>query len=117
MVVANKKEKKINRITGTQIKKFRKDLNISQIVFWNAILVAQSTGSRYENGRAIPFQVEILIRVIHLQQKVDDAIKSVVINHVKNSAFYVIGNSKDKLKAFMDLRKLLGIKKFNFEFS
>ena len=41
----------------------RKSLNLNQTEFWTTLGVTQSGGSRYENGRAIPKPVLMLLEV------------------------------------------------------
>jgi len=43
----------------------RLSLGINQTRFWSTVLVTQSGGSRYENGRAAPRQVDTLVRLAY----------------------------------------------------
>jgi len=43
----------------------RKSLGQNQTEFWSDLGVTQSGGSRYENGRAIPKPVLMLIKIRH----------------------------------------------------
>ena len=41
----------------------RRQLGINQLAFWGPLGVTQSGGSRYESGRRMPKQVEVLLRL------------------------------------------------------
>lgn len=43
-------------------------LDLNQTEFWGCVGVTQSTGSRYENDRAMPPWVEELVRVIYVER-------------------------------------------------
>lgn len=43
----------------------RKSLDMNQMTFWTQLGVTQSGGSRYENGRAIPKPVKLLLKLIY----------------------------------------------------
>lgn len=40
---------------------FRRSLDLTQFEFWSRLGVTQSVGSRYENGRAVPQAVGVLV--------------------------------------------------------
>lgn len=48
------------------IVELRKALGLNQTEFWAPLGVKQSTGSRYEKGRPIPYAIRSLIRVVYL---------------------------------------------------
>jgi DNA-binding transcriptional regulator YiaG len=54
---------KLKRYTGKEIQELRRSLRLNQLEFWSAILVTQSAGSRYESGREMPDQVQILLNI------------------------------------------------------
>lgn len=45
--------------------KLRKQAGLNQSEFWNRVGVTQSGGSRYENGREPPKQVQMLIAIAY----------------------------------------------------
>ena len=47
------------------IKRFRRKHRINQSMFWARLGVTQSGGSRYENGRAIPNAVVMLLNITY----------------------------------------------------
>jgi hypothetical protein len=49
--------------------KLRKNLGLNQADFWGRILVTQSGGSRYENGRSMPGPVRKLLGIVYLKEK------------------------------------------------
>jgi transcriptional regulator with XRE-family HTH domain len=49
--------------------KLRKRLGLNQADFWSRVAVTQSGGSRYENGRAMPKPVRILLGIVYLREK------------------------------------------------
>lgn len=50
------------------LKSVRHRLGMNQQEFWSRIGVAQSCGSRYENGRQMPKPVQELLRVVHIER-------------------------------------------------
>jgi DNA-binding transcriptional regulator YiaG len=49
--------------------KLREGLALNQTDFWERILVTQSGGSRYENGRPMPRPVRKLLGIVYLKEK------------------------------------------------
>lgn len=56
---------KMEQLSGQEIRAMRKKLRLTQRAFWEKVFVSQATGSRYENGEAIPPQVEVLVRLVY----------------------------------------------------
>lgn len=54
-------------MTEINVGDLRKTLRMNQSEFWSKIGVTQSGGSRYENGRAMPKPVRILLQLVHVQ--------------------------------------------------
>jgi transcriptional regulator with XRE-family HTH domain len=50
-------------------RKLRVSLGLNQSEFWERILVTQSGGSRYENGRTMPGPVRKLLGIVYLKEK------------------------------------------------
>jgi DNA-binding transcriptional regulator YiaG len=50
-------------------RKLRVSLGLNQANFWERILVTQSGGSRYENGRKMPNVVRKLLGIVYLKEK------------------------------------------------
>jgi DNA-binding transcriptional regulator YiaG len=50
-------------------RKIRERLGLNQAQFWSALGVTQSGGSRYENERAMPRPVEMLLGIVYLGKK------------------------------------------------
>ncbi len=48
-------------------KQVRLGLGLNQQEFWARIGVAQSSGSRYEHGRRMPFPVQEMLRIVHIE--------------------------------------------------
>ena len=55
--------------TGENAKALRTKLGMSQIRFWSPLGVTQSCASRYESGRAIPFQTQCLLQIAYGTEK------------------------------------------------
>lgn len=51
--------------TSEDVKRMRQRLGLTQTTFWNRLGVTQSAASRYESGRPIPKQVQLLIRLAY----------------------------------------------------
>jgi DNA-binding transcriptional regulator YiaG len=51
--------------SGKEAVVLRKKLSLNQSDFWRKIAVTQSGGSRYESGRNIPRQVQILLHLVY----------------------------------------------------
>ena len=49
--------------TEINVLAIRRQLGINQLAFWGPLGVTQSGGSRYESGRRMPKQVEVLLRL------------------------------------------------------
>ena len=45
----------------------RQKLGLSQSLFWSALGVTQSGGSRYESGRHMPLPVQTLLNLVHVE--------------------------------------------------
>ncbi len=54
-------------MTEVNVGALRKTLRLNQSEFWSIIGVTQSGGSRYENGRAMPRPVRMLLQLVHVQ--------------------------------------------------
>jgi len=54
--------------TPEQLIALRQALNLRQAAFWERLGIAQSTGSRYENGRLLPPPVVKLLDLIYIKQ-------------------------------------------------
>ena len=80
-MATKKTVKKVIRVNAIQLSGIRTAFKLTQKDFWEAVHITQSAGSRYENGRPIPKQTEILIRIVFLNQSFDDAMKSVSENY------------------------------------
>jgi len=63
-------------------REIRRRLGLNQQQFWSKIGVTQSWGSRYENGRNIPWPIRKLLRLVHVKQ--------IDLNKVKKEDFQVI---------------------------
>lgn len=59
------KRKQNPALTSAALVKLRETTKLNQTEFWTRIGVTQSGGSRYENGRAIPKPVQLLIRLAY----------------------------------------------------
>lgn len=51
--------------SGETIRDYRREHGLSQTAFWNRIGTTQSGGSRYEAGRTIPRQVQMLLQLAY----------------------------------------------------
>ena len=49
-------------------REIRHKLGLNQHQFWSAVGVTQSGGSRYETGRSMPRSVQLLLRIVHVEQ-------------------------------------------------
>ena len=63
-------------------REIRRRMGLNQQQFWSKIGVTQSGGSRYENGRNIPWPIRKLLRLVHVEQ--------IDLNKVKKEDFQVI---------------------------
>ena len=97
------------RLTGEQVLKLRKVLGMSQLDFWSAIGTTQSGGSRYETGRTIPLETEILVRFVYLNQPVTLSMHQLIspANGVKPA---VPKTAKEIAATIASIRKELKIK-------
>ena len=66
------------------LKSFRKSIQLNQQEFWSTFGVTQSGGSRYENGRAIPASVLILITLFVNKVVTFDQLKQASANAAKH---------------------------------
>jgi len=48
-------------------RQLRNRLGLNQQLFWSAVGVTQSGGSRYESGRNMPRPVRELVRLVHIE--------------------------------------------------
>ena len=61
---------KVKEYSSQDLIQLRKKLDLNQSEFWQAINVTQSGGSRYESGRKVPYQLLILVELVH-ERKLD----------------------------------------------
>ena len=59
------KAPKFAPITGEAALAMRNKAGVNQSVFWSAVGIGQSAGSRYESGRNIPRPVQMLLRIAY----------------------------------------------------
>ena len=59
------KAPKFAPVTGEVALAMRKKAGTNQSVFWSAVGIGQSAGSRYESGRNIPRPVQMLLRIAY----------------------------------------------------
>ena len=56
-------------MSGEQVSELRRELGHNQTDFWGRIMVTQSGGSRYENGRDMPQAVRLLLNLTYAPRK------------------------------------------------
>ena len=56
-------------------RELRRKMGVNQQQFWSRLGVTQSGGSRYESGRHMPRPVQLLLRLVHIEQIDIDKIK------------------------------------------
>ncbi|MEY4593537.1 MAG: hypothetical protein RIR18_2432 [Pseudomonadota bacterium] len=57
------------KMTGKEVRLWRKSLGLNQSEFWGRVFVSQSRGSRHESGESMPRGVECLLRLIFCSEK------------------------------------------------
>ena len=60
---------KRSKLKKVDTRKLRQGLGLNQAEFWECLEVTQSSGSRYENGRAMPRPVRRLLGLVYLKEK------------------------------------------------
>jgi predicted transcriptional regulator len=56
------------KMTGKEVRLWRKSLGLRQSDFWGRVFVSQSRGSRHESGERIPRTVECLLRLTYCSE-------------------------------------------------
>ena len=54
------------KTTEMNVRHLRSRLGMNQTEFWSKIGVTQSGGSRYESGNSIPRPVQMLLKLVHV---------------------------------------------------
>ena len=67
-----KKLKLSGGISGSQLKEIRERAGLNQEDFYKPLGVKQSTGSRYETGRRVPKQIEMLLPLVYGNKQESD---------------------------------------------
>lgn len=63
-------------ISGATIRDYRREHGLTQTDFWSRIGATQSGGSRYEAGRTIPTQVQMLLQLAYGSPQEAEALMS-----------------------------------------
>jgi len=58
----------MKNIDISDAREIRRKLGMNQQTFWSKLGVTQSGGSRYESGRNMPRPVQLLLRLVHVEQ-------------------------------------------------
>ena len=61
--------RKRTKLKKVDTRKLRQGLGLNQAEFWERLEVTQSSGSRYENGRAMPRPVRRYSNLVYLNEK------------------------------------------------
>jgi transcriptional regulator with XRE-family HTH domain len=86
------------------IRQYRQKRGLNQSLFWTAVGITQSGGSRYESGRKIPRSVQLLLHLAYAPE--DSAIKMLRAVRAMPTDKEALPVKKDKaqLDAWLDTR-------------
>jgi len=80
------------------LREIRRKLGMNQSEFWNKLGITQSGGSRYENGRDMPWAVGQLLRLMYVER--------IELNRIRRGDLEVLDVIKAKhAKLYNDIRK------------